>query len=155
MTAVSASVPVSRQRARSALALLVLPLVLLLVVVLAVGTGAVHIAPLQVLSIFLAPLGVAPLQPFEEQQAAVLWAIRLPRVVLGMLVGAGLAVAGAAMQGLFRNPLADPGLLGISAGASLAAAMSVVLGIHAFGHYSLPVAAFIGSLLATALIYLL
>lgn len=155
MTAASVSLPVSRQRSRAALALLLLPAVLLLTVVLAVGTGAVHIAPLQVLSIFLAPLGVAPLQSFEEQQAAVLWAIRLPRVVLGMLVGAGLAVAGAAMQGLFRNPLADPGLLGISSGASLAAAMSVVLGFHAFGNYSLPIAAFLGSLLATALIYLL
>lgn len=75
--------------------------------------------------------------------------------MLGMLVGAGLAVAGAAMQGLFRNPLADPGLLGISSGASLAAAMSVVLGFHAFGNYSLPVAAFTGSLLATMLIYML
>lgn len=155
MTTLPVSLPVSRQRSRAALALGVLPVFLLLAVVLAVGTGAVHIAPAQVLSIFLAPLGIAPLQPYEEQQAAVLWAIRLPRVVLGMLVGAGLAVAGAAMQGLFRNPLADPGLLGISSGASLAAAMSVVLGFHAFGNYSLPVAAFTGSLLATALIYLL
>lgn len=155
MTAEPAAVPVSRQSSRAALSLVLLPILLLLAVVVAVGTGAVHIAPLQVLSIFLAPLGIAPLQGFEEQQAAVLWAIRLPRVVLGMLVGAGLAVAGAAMQGLFRNPLADPGLLGISSGASLSAAMSVVLGFHAFGNYSLPIAAFAGSLLATALIYLL
>lgn len=155
MTIAPVTVPVSRQSSRAALSLALLPVLLLLAVVLAVGTGAVHIAPLQVLSIFLAPLGIAPLQAFDEQQAAVLWAIRLPRVALGMLVGAGLAVAGAAMQGLFRNPLADPGLLGISSGASLAAAMSVALGFHAFGNYSLPVAAFTGSLLATALIYLL
>lgn len=155
MTTLSAAPVISRQRARAATALLVLPLLLLLAITFAVGTGAVHIAPLQVLSIFLAPLGIAPLQAYEEQQAAVLWAIRLPRVVLGLLVGAGLAVAGAAMQGLFRNPLADPGLLGISSGASLAAAMSVVLGFTMFGSYSLPVAAFLGSLIATALIYLL
>ncbi|MFC5850256.1 FecCD family ABC transporter permease [Deinococcus petrolearius] len=143
------------QRRRAAVALTALPLVLAAVVVAAVGTGAVHISPAQVLSIFLAPLGVAPLAPYDEQQAAVLWVIRLPRVVLGALVGAGLAVAGTAMQGLFRNPLADPGLLGISSGASLAAAMSVVLGFHLFGAYSLPVAAFVGSLLSTAVIYLL
>ncbi|MBZ9753048.1 iron ABC transporter permease [Deinococcus sp. HMF7604] len=154
MTAAAAPV-LSRQRTRAALVLLALPLLLVGAVVLAVGTGAVPITPGQVLSILLAPLGVSPLQGYDEQQAAVLWAIRLPRVALGILVGAGLAIAGAAMQGLFRNPLADPGLLGISSGASLAAAMSVVLGFHAFGMYSLPAAAFVGSLLSTALIYLL
>ncbi|MVN88535.1 iron chelate uptake ABC transporter family permease subunit [Deinococcus sp. HMF7620] len=154
LTAAAAPV-LSRQRTRAALVLLALPLLLVGAVVLAVGTGAVPITPGQVLSILLAPLGVSPLQGYEEQQAAVLWAIRLPRVALGILVGAGLAIAGAAMQGLFRNPLADPGLLGISSGASLAAAMSVVLGFHAFGMYSLPAAAFVGSLLSTALIYLL
>lgn len=146
---------ISRGRSRARLALLILPLLLLGAVIMAVGTGAVKIAPAQVISIFLEPLGIAPLTPYEEQQAAVLYVIRLPRVVLGILVGAGLAIAGTAMQGLFRNPLADPGLLGISSGASLAAAMSVVLGFHAFGHYSLPVAAFVGSLLSTALIYAL
>ena len=155
MTAVPAALAPSRQRRRAALALGTLPLVLLAAVVAAVGTGAVHISPAQVVSIFTAPLGAAPLATYDEQQAAVLWVIRLPRVVLGALVGAGLAVAGAAMQGLFRNPLADPGLLGISSGASLAAAMSVVLGFHVFGPYSLPVAAFLGSLLSTAVIYLL
>lgn len=141
-------------RSRATLALIFLPLLLLGAVILSVGTGAVQISPAQVVSIFLTPLGIQ-LAPFDEQQAAVLYAIRLPRVVLGMLVGAGLAIAGTAMQGLFRNPLADPGLLGISSGASLAAAMSVVLGFHAFGHYSLPIAAFLGSLLSTALIYAL
>ncbi len=141
-------------RART-LTLLALPPLLVGAAVLAVGTGAVGIAPGQVLSILLAPLGVPPLQTYEPQQAAVLWAIRLPRVVLGLLVGAGLGAAGAAMQGLFRNPLADPGLLGISSGASLAAAASVVLGFQAFGPYSLPLAAFTGALLATALISLL
>lgn len=156
MTALSVpAVPLSHQRRVAAWTLVALPLLLLVVVVFSVGTGAVHMTPAQVVSILLSPLGVAPLAPYEEQQAAVLWAIRLPRVALGLLVGAGLAVAGAAMQGLFRNPLADPGLLGISSGASLAAAMSVVLGFQAFGTYSLPVAAFTGSLLSTALIYLL
>ena len=145
----------SRQRVRAGWALALLPAALLSAVVLSVGTGAVHISPAQVLSILLTPLGLPALHPFDEQQAAVLWAIRLPRVLLGVLIGAGLAVAGAAMQGLFRNPLADPGLLGISSGASLAAAASVVLGAGALGPATLPLAAFAGSLLSTALVYLL
>lgn len=146
---------VSRQRVRARWTLALLPALLLAAVIFAVGTGAVPIAPAQVVSILLEPLGVPALAPYEEQQAAVLHAIRLPRVVLGVLVGAGLAVAGTAMQGLFRNPLADPGLLGISAGASLAAAMSVVLGIGFLGTYTLPAMAFFGSLIATGVIYLL
>lgn len=122
--------------------------------ILGTGIGAVDIAPAQVLSILLAPLGVQ-WAPYDEQQAAVLQAIRLPRVLLGALVGAGLGVSGAAMQGLFRNPLADPGLLGISSGAGLAAAVTIVLGISLFGPYSLPISAFLGGLLSTAAIYAL
>lgn len=128
---------------------------LLVVVVLAIGMGAVAISPLQVTSILLSHLGIAPLAEYTELQATVLHAIRLPRVLLGALVGAGLATSGAAMQGLFRNPLADPGLLGISSGASLAAAASIVLGLNAFGIYTLPAAAFAGSLVSTAVVYLL
>ncbi|MGH6807558.1 MAG: FecCD family ABC transporter permease [Ensifer adhaerens] len=86
--------------------------------------------------------------------------IRLPRAVLGMLVGASLAVSGVVMQGLFRNPLADPGLVGVSSGASLGAVLLIVLGSSAigplfalFGFYALPVAAFIGGLVTTLLLY--
>ncbi|WP_432804261.1 FecCD family ABC transporter permease [Deinococcus taeanensis] len=135
--------------------LLVLPAALLGAVVLAVGSGAVPISPAQVLSILLSLLGLPAPATFDAQQAAVLTGIRLPRVALGALVGAGLGAAGAAMQGLFRNPLADPGLLGLSAGAGLAAAASVVLGFTAFGAYSLPAAAFAGSLGCTGLISVL
>src|SRR5690606_34272236 len=72
--------------------------------------------------------------------------IRLPRIVLGALVGASLAVSGAVMQGLFRNPLADPGLIGVSAGASLGAVLIIVLGgtmlvpfTQVLGTFSLPI----------------
>ena len=82
--------------------------------------------------------------------------LRLPRTLLGAFVGASLAVAGAMMQGLFRNPLADPGLIGVSSGAALAAVATIALGntvaapwIKVFGVYALPFAAFFGSLAAT------
>lgn len=86
------------------------------------------------------------------------WNIRLPRVLLAMLVGAALALSGAVMQGLFRNPLADPGLLGISSGAALAVACSVVLplALPAILTLYLPMlAAFIGSLAITLVIFVL
>lgn len=155
MTTAPLSFQPSKQRSRATTLLFLLPILLVVVVILAVGVGAVKMTPLQVVSIFLSPLGIPPLEAFEDQQAAVLYAIRLPRVLLGVLVGAGLAIAGTAMQGLFRNPLADPGLLGISSGAGLAAAISVVFNLQVFGIYSLPVAAFIGSLASTAIIYLM
>lgn len=86
--------------------------------------------------------------------------IRLPRMVLGILVGASLAVSGAVMQGLFRNPLADPGLIGVSTGASLGAVIVIVIGdgflaplLSALGIYALPAAAFFGSLLTAILLY--
>lgn len=90
----------------------------------------------------------------------VIFEIRLPRAVLGFLIGGGLAVSGAVMQGLFRNPLADPGLIGVSAGSSLGAVAMIVLGAgalaplaHLFGIFSLPIAAFIGGLATTILLY--
>ncbi len=86
--------------------------------------------------------------------------IRLPRIVMGMLIGAGLAVSGAVMQGLFRNPLADPALVGVSAGAGLGAVSMIVLGgtflapiIAILGVYALPLAAFLGGLASTLLLY--
>ena len=86
--------------------------------------------------------------------------IRLPRAILGFLVGAALAVSGVVMQGLFRNPLADPGLVGVSSGASFGAVVVIVLGgtvaapaLALFGIYALPLAAFGGGLLTTLLLY--
>lgn len=86
--------------------------------------------------------------------------IRLPRIVLGALVGAALAVSGAVMQGLFRNPLADPGIVGVSAGAGLGAALFIVLGsttlspmMAVLGIYAVPLAAFAGGLVTTLLLY--
>ncbi|QRN94325.1 iron ABC transporter permease [Archangium violaceum] len=132
--------------------LLVLVPLLVLCVVTSLGVGAVSITPAQVVSILLEQVGLPPFTTFTEQQAAVLYAIRLPRVLLGVLVGAALSVAGVALQGLFRNPLADPGLLGVSGGASFAVAAVTVLKLQLLGFYTLPVAAFVGSFVAILLI---
>ena len=80
--------------------------------------------------------------------------LRLPRALLAILIGGSLSVAGAMMQGLFRNPLADPGLIGVSSGAALGASMVIVLGFSLpyFEFLTLPVAAFIGGILATVVV---
>ncbi|MDW5312700.1 iron ABC transporter permease [Rhizobium sp. PL01] len=99
-------------------------------------------------------------QALSVRDRIIILDIRLPRAVLGLMVGASLAVSGAVMQGLFRNPLADPGLVGVSSGASLGAVLLIVLGssffgplFAVFGFYALPVAAFIGGLITTLLLY--
>lgn len=92
--------------------------------------------------------------PLSSAQESIFWDIRLPRVVLGALVGAMLAVAGASYQGVFRNPLADPYLLGVAAGAGLGATIAVVYLPSGFGfHNALPPAAFVGASLAVAVAY--
>ena len=88
----------------------------------------------------------------DDRQAAIIWEIRLPRVVLGALVGAVLSVSGAAYQGVFRNPLADPYLLGVAAGAGLGATI-VIVGGGSSG--LIPVAAFVGAVAAVVAAYAL
>jgi iron complex transport system permease protein len=142
-----------RGRERVVVGIGALTLMLLAVSVLAMGSGAVEIAPGQVLAILAGIAGIDLPWAFDPGQAAVLLQVRAPRVVLAILVGAALAVAGAAMQGLFRNPLADPSLIGVSAGAALAAVGVIVLGGGLAASAGLvPLAAFCGSLVTTLLV---
>lgn len=123
---------------------------------LAVSIGAVPVSPAQVWGIVadrLAPGSVTP--GWTAAQAQIVWEFRLPRALLALLVGAGLAVVGAVLQALVRNPLADPFLLGVSSGASLGAVLVFILGSSALGGLSLSMAAFLGALLALVLIYAL
>ncbi len=132
----------------------------LLLVVSALGAlavGPAMLPPGTVARILLAgPNG----QASSLADTVIVWQIRLPRMLLGALVGASLATVGAMMQGLFRNPLADPGLVGVSGGAAFAAVATIVLSgsvlapfAALFGIWALPVAAFFGGLAATLLIY--
>jgi iron complex transport system permease protein len=89
----------------------------------------------------------------DDVQRDIVMRFRLPRVLLGMLVGGGLALAGATFQALLRNPLAEPYILGISGGASLGAVSVLALGLAAWGSWTLPLAAFAGALLAIVLVF--
>ncbi|WP_234567159.1 FecCD family ABC transporter permease [Rhodohalobacter sp. 614A] len=137
-----------------------LTIFLLWMIVISVGIGAVSISPLQVLAILLDQIGISTSWSFEAVQQAILLNIRLPRIILAVLIGAALAVSGASMQGLFRNPLADPGLIGVSSGAALATAVAMVIlssitspVIDFLGTALLPLAAFVGGTTATIMVY--
>ncbi len=128
--------------------------------IVAIGMGALAISPLEVISIVLHKIGISINVPFTTQQEQVLTIIRLPRVIMALLIGSTLATCGAAMQGLFRNPLADPALIGISSSASTATVLVIVMGSQLFagfqttlGQYSLNVATFCGALIASVLVY--
>jgi iron complex transport system permease protein len=142
------------------LILLLLLILLLVVVIISSCVGAVAITVPEFLSIIAYKTGISETMSFKPQQAAVLMNIRLPRVVLGVLIGAGLGISGAAIQGLFRNPLAEPGLIGISAGATLCAVLVIVLEVSFFtkiggviGFYAISLAAFIGACVTTFIVY--
>lgn len=125
--------------------------VLVLVGLVSVSQGAAGL-PVEgvVRSLAGALPGVDLASTLSPQQESLLWQIRLPRTVLGMLVGASLAMAGAGYQGVFRNPLADPYLLGVSAGAGLGAVLALGFGLDlSWGPVgALPAAAFLGALVA-------
>lgn len=139
------------------LALAGLVLLLLAAMGLSLFTGASDASALRLMSSWF---GGAADDPLLARDQLVFIDIRLPRMLLGVLIGAGLAVSGVVMQGLFRNPLADPGLVGVSAGASLGAVVVIVLGgtvlapvIAVLGIYGLQVFSFVGGLATTLVLY--
>lgn len=129
--------------------------------ILSLGIGPMELSAGQVVSVFLGKVGLPPLSELTRVQEVVVWDIRLSRVLLALLVGAGLALAGAAMQGVFRNPLADPGIIGVSSGGAIGAILMIVLGGRFltpqlpgwFALYAVPIAAMAGAVAMTALIY--
>jgi iron complex transport system permease protein len=144
-----------RTRLYSLLGLFVL---LIAVMALATSIGSVRIPLLTTLRILMDRLPFVDIaQNWPGALATVVLEIRLPRVILAGLVGAALATAGATYQGLFRNPLADPYLIGVAQGASLGAVVGFLLPVtwQGFGFSVIPMFAFIGALLATATVYAL
>ena len=142
-----------------------LAILLAVLTIISIGLGPVKIDFWQIIALIGSRLGwsggAVDFSPFTEETLwSILWAVRLPRILLAILVGAALAVAGAGMQGLFRNPLADPSLIGVSAGAAMGAVAVIVLGDNLLGSLpewmntlAVPLFAFFGGISATYLIY--
>lgn len=159
----SIALPQGRMRlGRRSLALGGLTMLLLAAAVCGMGTGAMHLTAGEVLGALLRWLSGQPAQGNDQ----IVLMLRLPRVLMATLVGASLACSGTTMQGLFRNPLVEPGLIGVSAGSALGAIAMIVLGGNLLGSVSgiaqgiagsfgIAGAAFAGGLLATVLVYLI
>jgi iron complex transport system permease protein len=130
------------------------PLVALLLAagLISAGVGPVAIPPDHVLGVLASRVGL-DVAPFTRSEQLVVEQIRLPRIVLASLVGMALASAGATMQGLFRNPLADPGIIGVSSGGSAAAVLAIATGLDRLFFFALPLFAFLGAMGAVMLVY--
>lgn len=133
----------------------VLIVLLALAILAGVGIGAVPIAPASFLRWIAHSLGLTGFPPPTRTESTIIFMLRLPRVLSALLVGSALSVCGVAMQGLFRNPLASPEVLGISAGSSLGAVIAITTGLYAANLFLLPAMAAAGALLAAVLVFLL
>ncbi|HEV2504539.1 MAG TPA: iron ABC transporter permease [Mesorhizobium sp.] len=145
--------------ARARLTIVLLAMLLVAVALFSLTAGASDASAVDALRDWFSGPDAAD-RVLSARDRIIIYDIRLPRVVLGALIGAALAVSGAVMQGLFRNPLADPGIVGVSAGAGLGAVSVIVLGGTALapftsllGAMALPFAAFIGGLVTTLILY--
>ncbi|WP_398690983.1 FecCD family ABC transporter permease [Streptomyces atratus] len=127
---------------------------LLVCCLLSAGLGAYSIPLGDVLGSVQHRLGLGG-AALDRVGESVLWNVRLPRVVLALLVGASLGCAGALMQGVFGNPLAEPGVIGISSGAAVGAVASIALGLNFFGNWTVTVCAFAAGLVTVLLVYAL
>jgi len=146
------------QRSRLSLGMfygILLPL-LFIILLAAVGIGSTSLSwttILRVLQMKILPHAWASTTSVSNADEVIVWLIRIPRVVVAFFVGAGLAAAGVIMQGLFRNPLAEPGIVGAGAGAVLGGVISFVAGWNSRSVITLPVMAMLGALIALSLVY--
>lgn len=126
------------------------------IAVIATGIGAVHISPVQIVRMLAHRIGVFVVEAdWPRSHEVILYQLRLPRIFLGGLVGAALSVSGAALQGLFRNPMAGPFTLGISSGAAVGAVIAMVFGekISWLGVSSVPATAFFVAMVTIVVVY--
>lgn len=146
--------PPPRRRGRAGAVYAVTAALLVVGVILSAGIGQLPVGPAEVVGSLLRSLGIpnawAPSTPLIEQT---LWQIRFPRVAMSVLVGALLALAGAVMQAIFANPLAEPGVVGVSSGAAVGAAAAITLGLTSLGGWATAAFAFVGGLAATLVVY--
>lgn len=143
------------ERGRRRLAFAVLAGLLPSALFVAAAAGSVWLPPGGLLGSLAAAAGLRDASPLGAAGETIFWTVRLPRVVLAALVGGGLAVVGATLQSVFRNPMADAGLLGVGAGAAMGAVLSVRLGWAADVFLALPLSAFAGAMGAALAVYAL
>ncbi|WP_228803002.1 FecCD family ABC transporter permease [Nocardia farcinica] len=149
-------VPRGRTRSRAVIAFAVAVLALVALALASATIGQVPTTPAEVLGSVLHRIGLdwGPM-PAHPAGDVTLWEVRFPRVLLAILVGAALATAGALLQGVFANPLAEPGVIGVSSGAAVGAGATIVLGGAFVAAWSVAAAAFVAGLLTTMLVYVL
>ncbi|MFA6076068.1 MAG: iron ABC transporter permease [Negativicutes bacterium] len=119
------------------------------VFVFSIALGAVFVPPLAIIKVILSHFAIVGIPPANDEFDAIIWFVRLPRALTAALAGAALAAAGAFMQGIFRNPMADPGIIGVSSGASLGAVICIALNLSALNIMFMPLTAALGALLAS------
>lgn len=144
---------VGRGRVPAAVLLPLLVVLVAVVIVVNVSTGALHVSGVDVLRTIGDHLGIGSADGVPQAAQTVVWNVRLPRTLLAVVVGAGLGLSGASLQGIYRNPLADPGIIGVSSGAALGAVGVIVTGWGTLGSWSTPVAAFAGAMVVSLLVY--
>jgi iron complex transport system permease protein len=140
---------------RRALVFMTLSVLLVAAALLAVGVGAVPVSPRALVQLLAQKLGLGGLGVPDARDLTILLMLRLPRVVAAMLVGSSLAACGVVMQGLFRNPMASPEILGLSAGGSLGAVVAITAGLSARSFMAIPAFTIAGAMLSALCIYLL
>ncbi|MGV2984893.1 FecCD family ABC transporter permease [Microbacterium sp. AGC85] len=146
--------PTRHRAVRFASITLGLTVVLVVTCIVSLASGQYSLSPSEIIGILLHGAGVdAPWASPNASDSGVIFNIRLPRLVLGILVGAALAVAGVLMQAIFGNPLADASVVGVSSGAALGAAASLTFGLSTFGMWTTPALSFIGGLIAVFSVY--
>ena len=137
---------------RLAIGSTVLLIICLALVLTATSVGPYTIPPARALEILLEQLNLGQADASNTEQA-IIASIRLPRIVLALIVGAALGVSGAVMQGLFRNPMADPGIIGVSTGGALGAVIAIATGASALVSLALPAMSFAGASVTLVLVY--
>ncbi|PRB11252.1 heme ABC transporter permease [Microbacterium sp. MYb72] len=148
--------PTTHRGLRFALVLIGLISALVITCVASITSGQYQLSPSGLVGVLLHGIGIdTAWAPDSATDYGVIYSIRLPRLVLGLLVGAALAVSGVLMQAIFGNPLADAGVVGVSSGAALGAAASITLGLASFGMWTTPAFAFLGGLVAVMAVYLI
>lgn len=151
---VATRTPSAHRRLRFTLVTAALLVALVLTCIASITSGQYALSPMDLVGVLLRGVGIdTAWAPTDATDYGVIYNLRLPRLVLGLLVGAALAVSGVLMQAIFGNPLADAGVVGVSSGAALGAAASITLGLAAFGLWTTPVFAFLGGLAAVLAVY--